>query len=349
MVVKETKFAKETKVAKEVIVTSSSDDEVMMRDEDIPEYYFVMPKDSNLKVYTSSASKASQASNASKFSTSSALKSKASASSYISFNVHVIDSNTSDTNFDETPSSNDTTDENIAKFEAAAKSKGSTSKPEKVTAHKAVTQNVQTKPFPAKSYVPIRNCILGLAAAHTWACIDSRLESRNMDISFTLGSAKEVDNLRILQSCNGLLLCSGSVSPAFDYVYNPCANLFKRIPQPENSHDDSHFHVTVVLRMAFDSKKSLNYKMVQVIARPNSNLEIQFFSSKTLETDNRQLTLYKLNIEDHDHPIITTIGIPHGDDIGSREFTIYEIVKECYVWMVRYLVNTDEFMTPLPE
>ncbi|GJS37759.1 hypothetical protein Tco_0536141 [Tanacetum coccineum] len=39
----------------------------------------------------------------------------------------------------------------------------------------------------------------------------SRLESRKstMDISFTIGSAKEVDNLKILQSYNGLLLCSG--------------------------------------------------------------------------------------------------------------------------------------------
>nr|GEV82365.1 putative reverse transcriptase domain-containing protein [Tanacetum cinerariifolium] len=37
------------------------------------------------------------------------------------------------------------------------------------------------------------------------------------------------------------------------------------------------------------------------------------------------------------------------DDIESREFNIYEMVKGCSVWMVRYLVNTDEFMTPLRE
>ncbi|GJT22065.1 hypothetical protein Tco_0892002 [Tanacetum coccineum] len=75
--------------------------------------------------------------------------------------------NQSDKSSDETPSSDDTTDENIAKFEVAAKSKDSTSKPEKVTTHKVVTQKVQTEPFFAKSPVPIRNCILGLAASQT--------------------------------------------------------------------------------------------------------------------------------------------------------------------------------------
>ncbi|GKA22342.1 hypothetical protein Tco_0708304 [Tanacetum coccineum] len=76
--------------------------------------------------------------------------------------------------YKETPSSDDTADEDIAQFEVASKSKSSTSKPKKVTAHKVVTQKVQTKPFPAKSPVPIRNCILGLVAAHTWACIGNK-------------------------------------------------------------------------------------------------------------------------------------------------------------------------------
>nr|GEV04430.1 hypothetical protein [Tanacetum cinerariifolium] len=54
-----------------------------------------------------------------------------------------------------TPSSDGTTNEDIAEFEVA---------------HKVVTQKVQTKSFPVKSPVPIKNCILRLAAAHTWAC-----------------------------------------------------------------------------------------------------------------------------------------------------------------------------------
>ncbi|GKB40673.1 protein BCCIP [Tanacetum coccineum] len=37
------------------------------------------------------------------------------------------------------------------------------------------------------------------------------------------------------------------------------------------------------------------------------------------------------------------------DDISSREFTIYELMKGCSVWSVRYLVNTEELMNPLPK
>ncbi|GKA13961.1 hypothetical protein Tco_0693607 [Tanacetum coccineum] len=125
----------------------------------------------------------------------------------------------------------------------------------------------------------------------------------------------------------------------------------------------------------------------------NSNL---LFRDRELEPVQRPLKHYKLNIEDHDHPIMTTLEIPHRmhrgrnflesigggsddlilllmkiphmlhleekffescgcllfvcrNDIGSREFTIYEMMKGCSVWTVRYVVNTNEFITPLPE
>ncbi|GJU72311.1 hypothetical protein Tco_1263716 [Tanacetum coccineum] len=67
-------------------------------------------------------------------------------------------------------------------------------------------------------------------------------------------------------------------------------------------------------------------------------------------------------------PMIITIQIPHmlhlegklfesrgclllvrRDYIGSREFTIYEMMKECSVWSIKYLVDTDDFMSPLLE
>ncbi|GKA27108.1 hypothetical protein Tco_0713276 [Tanacetum coccineum] len=37
------------------------------------------------------------------------------------------------------------------------------------------------------------------------------------------------------------------------------------------------------------------------------------------------------------------------DDISSKEFIIYEMMKGCYVWSIRYLVNTEELINPLPE
>ncbi|GJX02643.1 ribonuclease H-like domain-containing protein [Tanacetum coccineum] len=174
--------------------------------------------------------------------------------------------------------------------------------------------------------------------------LDSRLDSRKSTMDNSFGSADEVDHVRILQSCNGLLLCTGSAWPIFYYVYHPSTNLFKRLPQPENSHDDSCFYRSVVLRMAFDSRKSFDYKVMQA-GRTYCDIEIQIYSSETgnwslcmdrfnyfsfdhfdsaiywndafhyLEGLKKQLKHYKLNIEDHDHPIMTTLEIPHGSGV----------------------------------
>nr|GEV73529.1 hypothetical protein [Tanacetum cinerariifolium] len=159
-----------------------------------------------------------------------------------------------------------------------------------------------------------------------------------MDNSFTLCSNKEADNVKILQSCNGLLLCSGSVSPVSYYVYNPSTNLFKRLTQPENSHDDLHLHATGVLRMAFDLTKLCDYKVVQLFACPHSDLEIQVYSSET-ETEDRQLTLYKLNIDDHDHPFITTIEIPNGLHQG-RNFLQFLTIEKSPMYHRRIILDS---------
>ncbi|GJV92479.1 hypothetical protein Tco_1540292 [Tanacetum coccineum] len=176
--------------------------------------------------------------------------------------------------------------------------------------------------------------------------LDPRINLRKYIIenSFTLGSTKEANKVKILQSCNGLLLCTGLRRHAFDYVYNSSTKV----------------------------NNALHW----------------------LETENNQLTHYKLNIEYSDHPIIAiiqipqilkqginffmsygnilpmiiTIQIPHilhlegklfdfrgcllfvrRDDFGSSEFTIYEMMKGSSVWSVRYHVDTDDFMTSLPE
>ncbi|GJS66115.1 hypothetical protein Tco_0680679 [Tanacetum coccineum] len=255
---------------------------------------------------------------------------------------------------DETPSSDDTTDENIIKFEVAAKSKGSTSKPEWVT----TLFKIPNLDPPAGIFVNHRKSLFECDVVS----LDSRLEliKSATDNSLTLASTEETDNVKILQ-CNGLLLCSGSSSPAFYYVYNPCTNMFKRIPQPENSNDDSYFLVTVVLRMTFDPRKSLDYKVVQVGACLNSDLEIQVYSS---EIGNWGLCKDRIGSDDPMLVLIDIPGVSHlegrlfeslgclllvcRDDTVSREFTMYEMMKGSFVWTVQYLVNTDEFMTPLP-
>ncbi|GKD24919.1 hypothetical protein Tco_1231133 [Tanacetum coccineum] len=197
-----------------------------------------------------------------------------------------------------------------------------------------------------------------------------------MDRSFTFGSTEEADNVKILQSCNGLLLCGGSGMPVFDYV--DVRRTFGDI--------DIQIYSLKTGKWSF-CKDRFNY------------FSFDHFDSAIylndglhwLETENRQLMHYNLNIEDPDHPIITTIPIPQRgmtflksygymdpmqiliqmshllhlegklfewrgslflvclDDFGSREFTIYEMTIGCSVWMVRYRVHTDDFMTPLPE
>ncbi|GJZ04755.1 hypothetical protein Tco_0538030 [Tanacetum coccineum] len=37
------------------------------------------------------------------------------------------------------------------------------------------------------------------------------------------------------------------------------------------------------------------------------------------------------------------------DYIGSKEFTIYKMTKGCYVCPIKFIVDTNDFMTPLPE
>ena len=108
--------------------------------------------------------------------------------------------------------------------------------------------------------------------------LDSRILSRKstVDNSFTLGSTEAGYNVKILQSCNGLLLCTGTAVPGFDYVYNPSSNMFKMLPQPDYSHDDSPFYNRAGLRLAFDPTKSLYYNVVHA-GRTSSDIDIQTY------------------------------------------------------------------------
>ncbi|GJY90277.1 hypothetical protein Tco_0505473 [Tanacetum coccineum] len=144
--------------------------------------------------------------------------------------------------------------------------------------------------------------------------LDSRLNSKKSTMNHSFGFAEEVDHVRILQSCNGLLLCNGSAWPIFYYVYNSSTNLFKRLPQPNYSHDDSCFYSSGVFRMTFDPRKSLYYKVVQA-GRASGETQIQIYSSKTWNWSfcrDRFSNFSFDHFESHDHLIITSLEIPHG-------------------------------------
>ncbi|GJV73780.1 hypothetical protein Tco_1493775 [Tanacetum coccineum] len=95
--------------------------------------------------------------------------------------------------------------------------------------------------------------------------LDPRINSREYTIEnfFTLGSTEEADKVTILQSCNGLLLCTGSRRHAFDYVYNPSTNLLKILPEPDYANVDSNVYGCPFLSLAFDLTKSPYYKVVR--------------------------------------------------------------------------------------
>ncbi|GKA53577.1 hypothetical protein Tco_0746892 [Tanacetum coccineum] len=71
--------------------------------------------------------------------------------------------------------------------------------------------------------------------------------------SFTLGFTEEADNVKILQSCNGLLLCGGLGMPVL---------------------------ITVGSRITFDPTKSPHYKLVDA-GRSFCDIDIQIYSSET--------------------------------------------------------------------
>ncbi|GJX38113.1 hypothetical protein Tco_0251416 [Tanacetum coccineum] len=200
--------------------------------------------------------------------------------------------------------------------------------------------------------IPNLDPLVGIFAHHhrrlfkyEFVSLDPRLESRksNMHNSFTLGSNEKTYHVNILQSCNGLLLCSGWGLSAFYYVYNPSINLFKRLPQAENAHDDSILHATGVLRMAFDPTKSRDYKVVQLFACLHAELEIQVYS---LETGNWSLEgsydpifiqidiLAILHLQRRLFESRGCLLLVSRDDIDSKKFTIYEMVKGCLVWTI---------------
>nr|GEU38585.1 hypothetical protein [Tanacetum cinerariifolium] len=178
-------------------------------------------------------------------------------------------------------------------------------------------------------------------------------------------SDEEGDHVRILQSCNGLLLYTG---------FFRCGEF----------------------RLAFDLRKSIHYKVV-LAERPSGDTAIYWNDAfHWIKRLNRELKHCRLNFKDNDHPIMTTLDIPHGlhrgrnflesfgghsndpmlllmeipymlhlegkffkscgclllvcrDDIGFNNFTIYEITKGSSMWSIRYLVNIEKLMHPLPK
>ncbi|GJT45070.1 hypothetical protein Tco_0953785 [Tanacetum coccineum] len=87
--------------------------------------------------------------------------------------------------------------------------------------------------------------------------------------------------------------------------------------------------------------RSPTSKSLTKIQSKKSAMDSSFTLGSTEEADNIKI-LQSCNG-------LLLIAVREHYDIGSREFIIYEMMKGCSVWSVRYRVDTDDFMTLLPE
>ncbi|GJV52515.1 hypothetical protein Tco_1448256 [Tanacetum coccineum] len=163
--------------------------------------------------------------------------------------------------------------------------------------------------------IPILDPLAGIFANHLRSLFEydfvslyPRLKSRKsaMDNSFTLGSNEETYHVKILQSCNGLLLMAFDPTKSRDYKV---VQIFACL------HAGLEIHVysskTGNLSLCKDWVSYYNFCHF-----PTSIYWSDAFH--WLETEDMQLTLYKFHIDDHGHTIITTLEIPNGFHQGSN-------------------------------
>nr|GEW12882.1 hypothetical protein [Tanacetum cinerariifolium] len=228
------------------------------------------------------------------------------------------------------------------------------------------------------------------------------MESRKsiMNNSFTIGSNEEAHHVNILQSCNEIpngLHYGRNLIQSFDDIEGSYVPIIEQIDILGILHlqsrlfksrgclllvcrhdiDSKEFTIyemgkgypvwkvsSGVFRLAFDLRKSLNYKVVQA-QRPSVETLIQIYSSET-EGFNRELNHYRLNIKDNEHPTMTTLDIPYGLHRGSKflesfgghindpMLPLMELphmfhIQGKFFESFRYLVNIKQLMHPLPE
>ncbi|GJZ56926.1 retrovirus-related pol polyprotein from transposon TNT 1-94, partial [Tanacetum coccineum] len=194
---------------------------------------------------------------------------------------------------------------------------------------------------------------------------------------------------KILQSCNGLLLCYIDHSKYY-YVYNPFTNMSKMLPRPK-IYVQPHIIVGGI-RLVFDPTKSPHYKVVHAGIKTDDNFddfemiidfimivwfhgfEAGIYSNGALHWlnfTNRRYWHAKLNIL-VGNLVLRTRQLPvtldgelfcdpkffesRGclllvckDDPDSRQLNIFEMRNGYSEWSPKYLINLDDIMTPLPQ
>ncbi|GJR79356.1 hypothetical protein Tco_0150141 [Tanacetum coccineum] len=118
---------------------------------------------------------------------------------------------------------------------------------------------------------------------------------------------------------------------------------------------DDNGAVDINVTMDNLEERLANLEMVFAYLKNKKMLERQENKPKKgrflIEKGNSSAGYFKIAFAPRNPKITTKLqaGGEAGYDIGSTEFTIYEMMKRSSVWLVRYLVNIVQLLNPLPE
>nr|GEW75692.1 hypothetical protein [Tanacetum cinerariifolium] len=183
---------------------------------------------------------------------------------------------------------------------------------------------------------PILDPSAGIFANHLtslfkcyFVSLDSRLNSKKSSIDSSFGFAEEVNHVRILHSCNGLLLCSVVYLDWPLILENQVTTKWCKL---EAKLVRLRFKFTLQRQGIGDSAETGSATLVLIILKVQSIGMTPSIGKRGTFFESCGCLLFVCK-----------------DDIGSTEFTIYEMMKGSSVWSVRYLVNIVQLLNPLPE
>ncbi|GJT73523.1 F-box protein-like protein [Tanacetum coccineum] len=197
----------------------------------------------------------------------------------------------------------------------------------------------------------------------------------------------DVGAIKILQSCNGLLLCVNDFQKY--YVYNPTTNQYTMLPQ----HNYYNLHSIICMTLAFDSSRSCHYKVVCIYMHGVMKMEVYSSESRKWKVLNEsmddlvdvdrgvyghnaihwmsfpnRLVYLKLDEEilhdiDIDTPDTTIYGTILDEFLAEsrdgmllvvrcstfRRLNVYEIKKNYYDWCIKYYVDLEEVIRVYPR
>nr|GEV27198.1 hypothetical protein [Tanacetum cinerariifolium] len=162
---------------------------------------------------------------------------------------------------------------------------------------------------------------------------------------------------RIVQSCNGFLLCYIDADAGNKYyVCNPSISMFKMLPPIHDlSYERNGYQE---MNIAFDPIKSPCYKVVHVGRVEDEDDENDYLTK--IQTYSSETGVWSVSDDRFPNPWFDGFGdgiywngaihclLLLCKDDDSQHLNIYEMNNEYCVWLVKYFVNLDDMMRLYP-